>query len=702
MPSAARRIRAQKLADSRKQAGDFDPDKAGRSLDLRRTKGAKRSAAGEEGGKSGRPDRRPLKPAHNTVPGQGPLAADGFPLVRLQRLMADAGVAARRTCEAFITQGKVEVNGKLTMKLPIFVDPRHDKITVSGKLLAIARDGRKRVGGAGPVKPVYVMLHKPARVMTTTSDDGGRTTVMELIQIPGNPRIFPVGRLDFHASGMVLLTNDGDLANRLTHARYNVPRTYQLTLKGYASNEQLMNLARVIFPKSVKINPAWFGAAMVEQPVYAQPEPMNEQDADPRFAHRLVRKQQMRIAPLAPFDKTGKPLPTNLYESRDGMYIDPRDAGEPQPIGVNKVLVPTGEFVHDGPFRIIRRGSPTSANAGGRNRGGNRGGPRANSRDNSRGDSRGDPRDDSRSEHRSESRGSSSRMEPVRTGGPKTVVEFDLERPPFASLNDLVTSTGLELQYWSLVAMGGVKLTGVISGQWRMLLPQEVRLLKRSGTEPFKPSSGFTGPNQKLAGKTPVAGKGWGEAQTPGLGTLPKAQGGLGGAGSTGWQAAAADAARGSAGYVDPEYAPDEDADFDAEIDGDFDGELTGILGDEASENTEGAEHADADGETSSEIANIPTKAAAGQKSYLTDAHFESEDSDDEFEPDAEADGQDDEADDAAAAGKPAGKTGAKPAKPQPEAKPDKEYMPRTSSNPAPSGMPKPGSKGPRTIRPKF
>ena len=692
MPSAARRIRAQKLADSRKQAGDFDPTKAGRSLDLRRTKGAKRTGGGEHageggGGKSGRPDRRPLKPAHNTVPGQGPLAADGFPLVRLQRLMADAGVAARRTCEAFITQGKVEVNGKLSMKLPIFVDPRHDKVTVSGRLLAIARDGRKRVGGAGPVRPIYVMLHKPARVMTTTSDDGGRTTVMELIQIPGNPRIFPVGRLDFHASGMVLLTNDGELANRLSHARYNVPRTYQLTLKGYASNEQLMNLARVIFPKSVKINPAWFGAAMVEQPVFAQPEPMNEQDADPRFAHRVVRRQQMRIAPLAPFDKTGKPLPTSLYESRDGVYIDPRDAGEPRPIGVSKVLVPTGEFVHDGPFRIIRRGSPTGGNAGGRNRGGQRNAPRGGPRDNAPSHSSGGPR--------TESRGSSSRTEPVRTGGPKTVIEFDLERPPFASLNDLVTSTGLELQYWSLVAMGGVKLTGVVSGQWRMLLPQEVRLLKRSGAEPFKPSSGFTGPDQKLAGKTPIAGKGWGEAQTPGLGTLPKAQGGTGGKSGgpdgSGWQAAAADAARGSAGYVDPEYAADDDADFDAEIDGDFDGDFEGTA---STESTEGAEHTD----TASDTGSIPTKAPAGQRSFLSTAHFESEDADDEFEPAAETDETDGDDDQPGidTAGKPAGKKGVK------AGKPEKEYKTRSSSNPAPAGMPKPGSKGPRTIRPKF
>ena len=108
MPSRARRLRAEKAAEFRKQAGDFDPSKAGRSLDLRRTKEQKRSA---------RPDRKPLKPAHNTTPGEGPRAPDGFPLVRLQRLMADAGVAARRVCESMIEQGKVEVNRKVVTRL---------------------------------------------------------------------------------------------------------------------------------------------------------------------------------------------------------------------------------------------------------------------------------------------------------------------------------------------------------------------------------------------------------------------------------------------------------------------------------------------------------------------------------------------------------------------------------------------------------
>lgn len=162
--------------------------------------------------------------------------------VRLQRVMADAGVAARRACEQMIEAGRVSVNGEVVNRLPVFVDPARDRVAVDGRVLRAHGQtgaGQVRAGGRAASGRVYVMLHKPERVMTTLRDDGGRTTVADLVKRDGPERLFPVGRLDFHASGLVLLTNDGELANRLTHARYGVPKTYHLSVRGGVSAEQL-------------------------------------------------------------------------------------------------------------------------------------------------------------------------------------------------------------------------------------------------------------------------------------------------------------------------------------------------------------------------------------------------------------------------------------------------------------------------------
>jgi pseudouridine synthase len=142
--------------------------------------------------------------------------------VRLQRFLADAGVAARRTCEAMIERGRVRVNGEVVRRLPVFVDPATDRIDVDG------------VGVKGAVRRVYVMLHKPERVLVTTADEPGaeRRTVADLVDHPAASRLFPVGRLDFAACGLVLLTNDGELANRLTHPRYGVEKRYEAAVRG--------------------------------------------------------------------------------------------------------------------------------------------------------------------------------------------------------------------------------------------------------------------------------------------------------------------------------------------------------------------------------------------------------------------------------------------------------------------------------------
>lgn len=166
--------------------------------------------------------------------------------VRLQRVLAEAGVAARRVCERLIETGHVEVNGQIVTRLPVFVNPRTDRIVVDGRPIA-------RHDGARP-RRLYLLLNKPTHVLTTSADEPGadRTTVLDLVNHPEKPRLFPVGRLDFDTTGLVFLTNDGDLAHRLTHPRYGVPKTYHAVVKGLPDDAALARLEREIHKAQAK------------------------------------------------------------------------------------------------------------------------------------------------------------------------------------------------------------------------------------------------------------------------------------------------------------------------------------------------------------------------------------------------------------------------------------------------------------------
>jgi 23S rRNA pseudouridine2605 synthase len=133
-------------------------------------------------------------------------------LERLQKVVAKAGVASRRAAEKLITDGRVRVNGRVTTELGTKVDPRSDKVEV---------DGRRLVAET----PAYLILNKPRGVVSTLNDPEGRPTVRELVSGVG-ARVFPVGRLDFHTSGVLLLTNDGEFCDRLLHPRRHAPKTY--------------------------------------------------------------------------------------------------------------------------------------------------------------------------------------------------------------------------------------------------------------------------------------------------------------------------------------------------------------------------------------------------------------------------------------------------------------------------------------------
>ncbi|GAC43663.1 pseudouridine synthase [Paenibacillus popilliae] len=148
---------------------------------------------------------------------------------RLQKIMANAGVASRRKCEQLILDGKVEVNGEVVTALGVKADPATDMIAVNGK--PITANANK----------VYAAFHKPKGVITSMSDPEGRKTVLDFVKGMG-ARVYPVGRLDYDTEGLLLLTNDGDLANMLMHPRHHVAKTYHATVKGIPHGDLLEKL----------------------------------------------------------------------------------------------------------------------------------------------------------------------------------------------------------------------------------------------------------------------------------------------------------------------------------------------------------------------------------------------------------------------------------------------------------------------------
>ncbi len=151
---------------------------------------------------------------------------------RLQKVLAAAGVNSRRKCEELILSGAVSVNRKVVDKLPAFVDPEKDIITVDGKKLKAARK-------------VYFLLNKPKGVICTNNDPQGRKKAIDII--PTGQRIFCIGRLDIDTSGIIILTNDSELANRLTHPRYGLPKTYIAGIKGQISADVAEKLKKGIW-----------------------------------------------------------------------------------------------------------------------------------------------------------------------------------------------------------------------------------------------------------------------------------------------------------------------------------------------------------------------------------------------------------------------------------------------------------------------
>lgn len=181
--------------------------------------------------------------------------------IRLQKYLAECGIASRRKSEELIAAGKVKVNG-VTASIGDKVNPKHDKVTVSGKKAVSVK------------KSVYIMLNKPRGFITTMSDEHDRKCVAELVK-GINTRVYPVGRLDRESEGLLIMTNDGEFANALTHPSKHISKTYRVTIRPEITKEQATAFrngieidGRMTAPADLRILEAQENRTVVEVTIY--------------------------------------------------------------------------------------------------------------------------------------------------------------------------------------------------------------------------------------------------------------------------------------------------------------------------------------------------------------------------------------------------------------------------------------------------
>lgn len=214
---------------------------------------------------------------------------------RLQKLLADAGVASRRGAEALIRAGRVRVDGQ-PAALGASADPERETVSVDGHPLRVA-------------PRAYWLLHKPRRVVTTRSDPQGRPTVMDLLPAPARRlRLYPVGRLDFDSEGLVLLTNDGALAQRLLHPSYESEKEYLVDVRGVPADDALGRLAagfalapgeRPTAPAGVeRVRTGARGASARVRVVLREGRKRQLRRAFAALGHPVERLVRVRIGPL--------------------------------------------------------------------------------------------------------------------------------------------------------------------------------------------------------------------------------------------------------------------------------------------------------------------------------------------------------------------------------------------------------------------
>ncbi|MCL4299828.1 MAG: rRNA pseudouridine synthase [Anaerolineae bacterium] len=211
---------------------------------------------------------------------------------RLQKVLAHAGVASRRASEALIEQGRVTVNGQMVTVLGFKVDPRRDIIAVDGRQLP-------RLS----TKLVYILLNKPRDVLTAASDDRGRRTVVDLVEV--EERVYPVGRLDLRSEGLVLLTNDGELAEKLTHPRSHVEKEYLVLVSGRPTTPTLARWRR----GEIEVDGKPTGRTVVERLkiegdntwlkiILTEGRKRQIREVAKAFGHPVLRLERVRLGPI--------------------------------------------------------------------------------------------------------------------------------------------------------------------------------------------------------------------------------------------------------------------------------------------------------------------------------------------------------------------------------------------------------------------
>jgi 23S rRNA pseudouridine2605 synthase len=164
--------------------------------------------------------------------------------MRLNKFLAHAGVCSRRAADRWIAEGRISVNGRVVLELGEKIDPARDRVQANGRPVRAEAE-----------RPLYILLHKPAGRVVSVKDPFGRPTVMDLLKhLPA--RVYPVGRLDLETEGVLLLTNDGELALRLTHPRYGVTKIYEVRVEGEPGEEALDKVRRGVFLEGLRSAPA--------------------------------------------------------------------------------------------------------------------------------------------------------------------------------------------------------------------------------------------------------------------------------------------------------------------------------------------------------------------------------------------------------------------------------------------------------------
>lgn len=164
-------------------------------------------------------------------------------IVRLQKFLAEADIASRRKAEKFISDGRIAVNGNIITEMGFKIDDEKDVVTFDNKVVEKSK------------KLIYIMFHKPEGCVTTAKDQYDRKTVLDYIK-DINERLYPVGRLDYNTSGLLILTNDGDLTYKLTHPKHNVEKVYIAKVEGEPSKEEMKRFREGLFIDGYKTSPA--------------------------------------------------------------------------------------------------------------------------------------------------------------------------------------------------------------------------------------------------------------------------------------------------------------------------------------------------------------------------------------------------------------------------------------------------------------